>query len=379
MEILYLRLRGYKYMSLVLETPNTLRRLRYWLGLHPRPEARSSSSTSTCIGTNVGAKGLGAEPSPNVTQFFRGFLIADSWESQGNPPSTPAPVIRPSMCQSSPTRWQARDDMTIARSPLFAAWTSQTQENIPVIMAFQCQLACWFWPGTLRLTMERQHVCEPCKVYWERLRFLAHKCSVVLDENLFVEANHQITFTSTKLPKKYHEPVTERSVQKKKESYTSEHTRETWMQTSERFKYWQKIHVLWTKPCESSHFENGLFHFPSVRRESFFWTLTYKHTGKEREREREGGRERERERERAAHLTIHWHESEPLKLTNSERKLQFCAFVSICMSKGNWEIVLQCQVLLAVFSLWWDQNHFFTGSERPDQALQLSQPYETLL
>ena len=54
----------------------------------------------------------------------------------------------------------------------------------------------------------------------------------------------------------------------------------------------------------------------------------------------------------AAHLTIHWHERQPLKLTNSERKLQFCAFVSICMSKGNWEIVLQCQVLLAVFSLW---------------------------
>lgn len=70
--------------------------------------------------------------------------------------------------------------------------------------------------------------------------------------------------------------------------------------------------------------------------------------------ESKGGRERDLvgERERAAHLTIHWHESEPLKLTNSERKLQFCAFVSICMSKGNWEIVLQCQVLLAVFSLW---------------------------
>lgn len=97
----------------------------------------------------------------------------------------------------------------------------------------------------------------------------------------------------------------------------------------------------------------------------------------------ERAREREilsgRKGERAAHLTIHWHESEPLKLTNSERKLQFCAFVSICMSKGNWEIVLQCQVLLAVFSLWWDQNHFFTGSERPDQALLLSQPHKALL
>lgn len=27
-----------------------------------------------------------------------------------------------------------------------AAWASQTPENIPVIMAFQCHVACWVWP-----------------------------------------------------------------------------------------------------------------------------------------------------------------------------------------------------------------------------------------
>lgn len=115
-------------------------------GLHPRPEAWSSSSTALAMGLTLGQKGFEGRAKPKPDPVFGGFLIADGWESQGNPPSTPAPVIRPSMCQSSRTRWQARDDTVIVLSPLFAAWTSQTQENIPVIMAFQCQLACWVWP-----------------------------------------------------------------------------------------------------------------------------------------------------------------------------------------------------------------------------------------
>lgn len=34
----------------------------------------------------------------------------------------------------------------------------------------------------LRLTVQRQHVCEILRVYWERLRFLAHESPVVFDE-----------------------------------------------------------------------------------------------------------------------------------------------------------------------------------------------------
>lgn len=78
--------------------------------------------------------------------FGGGFLLANGWDTQGNPPSTPAPVIWPSMCQSRRRRWQARDDMAIVPSPVFAAWASQTPENIPVIMAFQCHVARWVWP-----------------------------------------------------------------------------------------------------------------------------------------------------------------------------------------------------------------------------------------
>lgn len=34
----------------------------------------------------------------------------------------------------------------------------------------------------LRLTVQRQHVCEILWVYWERLKFLAHKSPVLFDE-----------------------------------------------------------------------------------------------------------------------------------------------------------------------------------------------------
>lgn len=53
-----------------------------------------------------------------VWPSFQGLLLTCSWKSQGNPPSTPAPVICPSMCQSSRTRWQAHDDMAIVLFPL---------------------------------------------------------------------------------------------------------------------------------------------------------------------------------------------------------------------------------------------------------------------
>lgn len=50
---------------------HTVGGLRYWLGIWPSSEARGLIllSTSTCIGTKAGAKGLGAEPSPSLTQF----------------------------------------------------------------------------------------------------------------------------------------------------------------------------------------------------------------------------------------------------------------------------------------------------------------------
>lgn len=152
-------------------------------GLHLRPEAHSCSSTRFSIGTKTEAKELEVQQSPSLTQFqgFRGsWQQTGVWESQGNLPSTPAPVIWPSMCQSRQTRWQARDDTAIVLSPFFAAWTSQTQENIPVIMAFQCHLACWVWPKPWDWQW-RDNMFVSCAafIYWERLRFLAHKCSGV--------------------------------------------------------------------------------------------------------------------------------------------------------------------------------------------------------
>lgn len=152
-------------------------------GLRLRPEARSPFSSTSTRQWDQPAPGqrCSRQSQARAWPTFQGSLLAGGRESQGNPPSTPAPVIRSSMCQSRRPRWQARDDTSSVRSPPSAAWTSQKQENIPVIMAFQCQLACWVCATTPRLTMERQHVCELCKVYWERLRFLAHKCSTALD------------------------------------------------------------------------------------------------------------------------------------------------------------------------------------------------------
>lgn len=107
-------------------------------GLHPRPGAWSFSSTLS-LGPALGQRGS-RQSQAQEWPSFQGFLIAGDRESQGNPPSAPAPVIWPSMCQSSRPRWQAHDDTAIVHSPLL--WCL----DIPVIMAFQCQLACWVWP-----------------------------------------------------------------------------------------------------------------------------------------------------------------------------------------------------------------------------------------
>lgn len=154
--------------------------------------------------------------------------------------------------------------------------------------------------------------------------------------NLFVEAHYQIAFTSAQRPWTMSRNCFI--------NYTHAHAQDDFSRNFNCILILAENHFyLWTASWRfifppPFQFKNGFFVFPAVRRESFFRTII--------------SREKEREREKTTHLTIHWHESEPPKLTNSERKLQFCTFVSICMSKGNWEIVLECQVLLAVFSLW---------------------------
>lgn len=135
------------------------------------PEAPSSSPLALALGPKLGQKGSG-QSQTQVWPSFQGCLLPGGWESQGNPPSTPAPVIRPSICQSNPTQWQARDDTAIVLSPLFAAWTSQTLENIPVIMAFQCQTGCWDWPDR-RDWQRRETACS-----WGVLRRLLGKVEV---------------------------------------------------------------------------------------------------------------------------------------------------------------------------------------------------------
>lgn len=205
------------------------------------------------LGLTPGQRGLGADPSPSLTQFFgRGFLIAGGRESQGNPPSTPAPVIRPSMCQSRRTRWQAGDDTAVVLSPLFAAWTSQTQENIPVIMAFQCQLACWVWPEAWDWQRRDNMFASCTKFIGKGWGFLAHECSVVLDEKLFVETNYQITFTSTELPgaKNHGWRIHTLLYSFQKYNHTTKKSKD--INFNAMFK--QKIHFLWTKCHESSHF-----------------------------------------------------------------------------------------------------------------------------
>lgn len=215
-------------------------------------------------------------------------------------------------------------------------------------MAFQCHLACWVWPKPWDWQW-RDNMFVSCtglfigkgwgfwhtNVQGSNIQLV---CGSKLSDHIYILQE------TTK-----HEWNILKNIDTSK--HTCKHTRQLQCQLQLDWNVGRKCISSHQKPDESSHFfplqfENGLFHFPAVRRKSFLWTLTYKNIGKEKERLIE------REWERTTHLTIHWHESEPLKLTNTERKLQFCAFVSICMSKGNWEIVLQCQVLLAVFSLW---------------------------
>lgn len=74
---------------------------------------------------------------------------------------------------------------------------------------------------TLRLTMERQHVCELRWVYWERLRFLAHKCSLVLNKTCLWKQ----TITSHLHPFENHRAWVQKKIFKKN-LYTCKHTRQ---------------------------------------------------------------------------------------------------------------------------------------------------------
>lgn len=116
-----------------------------------------------------------------VWPSFWELLLTCSWKSQGNPPSTPAPVICPSMCQSSRTRWQAHDDIAIVLFPLCCLDISNRRKR-PSDYGISVSSGMLGLARTLRFTMERQHVCELCKLYWERLRYLAHECSTELDK-----------------------------------------------------------------------------------------------------------------------------------------------------------------------------------------------------
>lgn len=78
--------------------------LKSWLGflaLIWGPRLNPPSSLDLTL-RRKGARGR-SKPEPDPLFWVQGFLIADSWESQGNPPSTPAPVICPSTCQSRRT------------------------------------------------------------------------------------------------------------------------------------------------------------------------------------------------------------------------------------------------------------------------------------
>lgn len=147
-------------------------------GLHPRPGAWSFSSTLS-LGLALGQRGS-RQSQAQEWPSFQGFLIAGDRESQGNPPSAPAPVIWPSMCQSSRPRWQAHDDTAIVHSPLLWCLDISKARKHPSDYGISVSTGMLSLARTLRLTVWRQHVCELCKVYWERLRFLAHKCSTVL-------------------------------------------------------------------------------------------------------------------------------------------------------------------------------------------------------
>lgn len=110
-----------------------------------------------------GKRGLRQSRAP-AWPSFQGFLIAGGRESQGNPPSAPAPVIWPSMCQSSRPRWQARDDMAMVHSPLLCCLDISKAGKHPSDYGISVSTGMLSLARTLRLTVERQHVCELCKV-----------------------------------------------------------------------------------------------------------------------------------------------------------------------------------------------------------------------
>lgn len=219
--------------------------------------------TYTLLPLSNWSKGAQGESKAQVWPSFRGFLLANGWDSQGNPPSTPAPVIWPSMCQSRRPRWQAHDDTAIVLSPVVAAWASQTPENIPVIMAFQCHLACWVWPQPWRLTEQRQHGCEILRVYWEGLRFLAHKSPVVFDETCLWKR----AIRSHLLPSKDREPWVE-TVSKIARMHTHKTTS---AETSTAFSYWQKIAFFYKQRILKVHIPTPL---PSLKMAFSFFQLS---------------------------------------------------------------------------------------------------------
>lgn len=89
---------GYRSVSLGLISQGELKSWLGFLALIRGPRLNAPSSPDWTL-RRKGARGR-SKPKPDPLFWVQGFLIADSWESQGNPPSTPAPVIRPSTCQS---------------------------------------------------------------------------------------------------------------------------------------------------------------------------------------------------------------------------------------------------------------------------------------
>lgn len=124
------------------------------------------------LGPTLGQRGSG-QSQAQIWPSFQGFLIAGGWESQGNPPSSPTTVIWPSMCQSRWTQWQAHDDMAIVFSPLCCRDISEARKH-PSDYGISVSTGMLSLAVAVRLTMGRQHVCELCKVYCERLTVFWH-------------------------------------------------------------------------------------------------------------------------------------------------------------------------------------------------------------
>lgn len=90
--------------------------LKSWLGVLALiwgPRLKPPSSLDLTLRRTGGSGSIKARALTHFPGSRPGFRIADSWESQGNPPSTPARVMRPSTCQSGPTpmtswRWHGR-------------------------------------------------------------------------------------------------------------------------------------------------------------------------------------------------------------------------------------------------------------------------------